>query len=38
MTRAMNRYGDGRAATRIADALLHFFGRLAARPPDYKPE
>jgi UDP-N-acetylglucosamine 2-epimerase (non-hydrolysing) len=37
MTGAMNPYGDGRAAMRIADALLHFFGRQASRPVDYSP-
>jgi UDP-N-acetylglucosamine 2-epimerase (non-hydrolysing) len=35
MTGAMNPYGDGRAAARIADALLHYFKRLPHRPPDY---
>lgn len=35
MSAGVNPYGDGGASGRIADAILHYFGRLAARPPDY---
>lgn len=34
MAQAVNPYGDGRAALRIKEALLHWLG-LAARPADY---
>jgi UDP-N-acetylglucosamine 2-epimerase (non-hydrolysing) len=36
MGRAMNPYGDGRAAPRIADALWHWFHPAGPRPPDFK--
>jgi UDP-N-acetylglucosamine 2-epimerase (non-hydrolysing) len=36
MARAINPYGDGRAAQRTVAALAHHFG-LAARPPDFVP-
>ena len=35
MARAVNPYGDGHACTRIADAILYDFGRLAAPPQDF---
>lgn len=34
MTEARNPYGDGRAAERIAQALLHYYGRSPSRPAD----
>ena len=37
MARAINPYGDGRAARRIRDALLYHFGLRADRPPDFTP-
>ncbi|MFA0733362.1 MAG: hypothetical protein LKKZDAJK_002494 [Candidatus Fervidibacter sp.] len=36
MQRPINPYGDGKAAQRIRQALLHFFG-LSDRPPDFRP-
>jgi UDP-N-acetylglucosamine 2-epimerase (non-hydrolysing) len=36
MQRPINPYGDGHAARRIQQALLHFFG-LSDRPPDFRP-
>lgn len=36
MQRPVNPYGDGRAAQRIKQALLHFFG-LGERPSDFHP-
>lgn len=36
MAKAVNPYGDGRACSRIADAILWHFGRLAERPEDYR--
>jgi UDP-N-acetylglucosamine 2-epimerase (non-hydrolysing) len=35
MSRAANPYGDGRAAERIADALLHYFRVRNERPKDF---
>ncbi len=35
MAEARNPFGDGRAADRIALALLHYFGRTPERPQDY---
>lgn len=37
MARAANPYGDGRAAARVRQALLHFF-RAAPRPADFTPQ
>lgn len=37
MARASNPYGDGHAARRIADGLLHFF-RGAPRPSEFNPD
>ena len=37
MARAINPYGDGRAARRIRDALLYHFGLRADRPADFSP-
>lgn len=36
MSHARNPFGDGRASGRIADAILHYFGRRAARPADFR--
>jgi UDP-N-acetylglucosamine 2-epimerase (non-hydrolysing) len=36
MSTAINPYGDGRAAGRIAQALLHFFGRTPERPAEWR--
>jgi UDP-N-acetylglucosamine 2-epimerase (non-hydrolysing) len=36
MQRPINPYGDGKAAQRIRQALLHFFG-LSDRPTDFRP-
>jgi UDP-N-acetylglucosamine 2-epimerase (non-hydrolysing) len=36
MSRAANPYGDGRAAERIAQALLHYFGVSRERPEDFQ--
>lgn len=38
MANAVNPYGDGSASKRIADAILHHFGRLKNRPEDFVPE
>jgi UDP-N-acetylglucosamine 2-epimerase (non-hydrolysing) len=35
MARVSNPYGDGRAAGRIRQALLHYFGRAKRRPRDF---
>jgi len=35
MSQANNPYGDGKAAARIADALLHHFGVTKERPSDF---
>lgn len=35
MARAVNPYGDGHACARIADAILHYFGR-GAMPTDFR--
>ncbi len=35
MSQAANPYGDGRASERIVDALLHHFGKRAARPESF---
>ena len=35
MSQAANPYGDGRASERIVDALLHHFGKRAARPEPF---
>lgn len=35
MSRAANPYGDGRASMRIADAILHHFGKKQDRPNAY---
>ncbi|MCS3917974.1 UDP-N-acetylglucosamine 2-epimerase (non-hydrolyzing) [Fervidibacter sacchari] len=37
MQRPVNPYGDGKAAMRIKQAILHFFGK-AERPPDFAPQ
>lgn len=37
MAQARNPFGDGRAAERIAQALLHFYGRAATRPDEWRP-
>ena len=37
MQRPVNPYGDGKAALRIKQAILHFFGK-AERPPDFAPQ
>jgi UDP-N-acetylglucosamine 2-epimerase (non-hydrolysing) len=37
MQRAVNPYGDGRAAMRIKQAILHFFGK-AERPAEFSPQ
>ncbi len=37
MARAVNPYGDGHAAVRIADAIEHFMGRRDQRPADFTP-
>ncbi|MFH1538578.1 MAG: UDP-N-acetylglucosamine 2-epimerase (non-hydrolyzing) [bacterium] len=37
MARGLNPYGDGRAAGRIAEAILHRFGLRADRPADFTP-
>ena len=37
MARAVNPYGDGRAAPRIREALLHSFGLVGARPQPFIP-
>jgi UDP-N-acetylglucosamine 2-epimerase (non-hydrolysing) len=36
MARRISPYGDGQASRRIADAVLHRFGRLAERPVDFQ--
>ncbi|MDR6225509.1 non-hydrolyzing UDP-N-acetylglucosamine 2-epimerase [Desmospora profundinema] len=36
MARAANPYGDGRASTRIADAILYYFGRIPHPPVPFK--
>jgi len=36
MTGRPNPYGDGNAASRVLDAILHYFGR-GPRPSDYEP-
>lgn len=35
MSQVANPYGDGRASERIVQAVLHRFGHLAQRPPDF---
>ncbi|MBD2868336.1 UDP-N-acetylglucosamine 2-epimerase (non-hydrolyzing) [Paenibacillus sp. IB182493] len=35
MSQAANPYGDGRASERIADAILHHFGRRGQRPDSF---
>lgn len=35
MAKAVNPYGDGTACTRIADAILWYFGKKKIRPEDY---
>lgn len=35
MARAVNPYGDGRAAERVRQAILYHFGELETRPPDF---
>lgn len=35
MSGARNPYGDGKAAARTADAILHYFGYIKERPADY---
>lgn len=37
MARAVNPYGDGRAAARTRDAILYHFGLKEKRPPDFRP-
>jgi UDP-N-acetylglucosamine 2-epimerase (non-hydrolysing) len=37
MAGAKNPFGDGQAADRIADALLHFYGRSRKRPDEWAP-
>jgi UDP-N-acetylglucosamine 2-epimerase (non-hydrolysing) len=36
MANAVNPYGDGKAAARIADSILYYFGASGKRPEDYK--
>lgn len=36
MSQVANPYGDGRASERIVQAVLHRFGHLAQRPPDFE--
>lgn len=38
MARAVNPYGDGRAAVRIVDALRYYFARRSARPTAFLPQ
>jgi UDP-N-acetylglucosamine 2-epimerase (non-hydrolysing) len=38
MAGAVNPYGDGRASERIAQAILHHFGRRDSRPEPFVPE
>jgi len=38
MTRAVNPYGDGKAAERIATALLHYFGFTDLKPEEFSAE
>ena len=35
MARAVNPYGDGRASSRIRQALGYYFGHTQNRPPEY---
>lgn len=35
MSRARNPFGDGRASTRTADAIMHYFGIIPVRPDDF---
>lgn len=35
MSHAVNPYGDGKAAIRTVDAILHYFGKRADRPCDF---
>lgn len=37
MANAVNPYGDGRAALRTVDAVLHYFGMKKTRPADFMP-
>jgi UDP-N-acetylglucosamine 2-epimerase (non-hydrolysing) len=37
MAQAVNPYGDGRAAARIAAAIKHYLGRTATPPEDFSP-
>ncbi|QZT34177.1 UDP-N-acetylglucosamine 2-epimerase (non-hydrolyzing) [Caldalkalibacillus thermarum TA2.A1] len=36
MAKASNPYGDGQASRRIAEAILHYFGRRAERPAPFQ--
>jgi len=36
MASAVNPYGDGKAAVRIVDSILYYFGVTSKRPADYK--
>ncbi|MFZ5353352.1 MAG: non-hydrolyzing UDP-N-acetylglucosamine 2-epimerase [Bacillota bacterium] len=38
MAAAINPYGDGYAAERIVESLLHYFGINSKRPEDYEPK
>lgn len=35
MSKAVNPYGDGRASQRVAEGLLHFFGKRTTRPAEW---
>jgi len=37
MSQTASPYGDGQAARRTVEALLHRFGRQAARPEEFAP-
>ena len=37
MARRINPYGDGQAARRIVEGVLHHFGRLQQRPDEFAP-
>jgi UDP-N-acetylglucosamine 2-epimerase (non-hydrolysing) len=36
MSKAANPYGDGHASERIAEAILHYFGKKEDRPTPYQ--
>lgn len=37
MANAINPFGDGKASSRIADAILHFFNILSEKPQEFQP-